>query len=248
MKRKAALALLTGALFFCPPVFAATLLRIACGGPGGVDAAGNVWQSDAPFASGGASWNTSDAAGKPFGPVPYNHLRYSANPAGSPFTLALYVAPGSYSLTLKFMEPNKTGPNQRAFSVSINGSAVIGGLDLWATAGLLKAADYAFPVVVPSDGLITIALSASVGNAVLSGIQIDGAAAPRSVIDVFRTGHQQAFTLTNTPARDGRVWVFLNGLLQLAGEDYTISGASLTFTGQVIGDTPTIQVHYSTAN
>ncbi len=68
-----------------------------------------------------------------------------------------------------------------------------------------------------------------------------------SRVDVFRTPNQQAFTLVHTPSPDGAVLVFLNGMLQLADEDYTIAGADLTFTKQTIGDAPIIQVQYWTA-
>lgn len=62
-------------------------------------------------------------------------------------------------------------------------------------------------------------------------------------IDVFQTGDTQSFTLTGTPANT-IVMVFYNGVLMAPGIDYTLSGAGLTFTGQTIGDSPTIQVLY----
>jgi hypothetical protein len=143
------------------------------------------------------------------------------------------------------VEPNKTGPGMRIFSVSVNNAPAITDLDLFNTSGLMKASDATFPVV-SSDGKISIVFAASVGNAVISGIQIDWTPTPL-VLDVFRTGNQQSFKLSHTPSSDA-VLVFLNGLLMLAGEDYTLSGVSLTFTGQVIGDGPIIQVRYSAAN
>lgn len=73
-------------------------------------------------------------------------------------------------------------------------------------------------------------------------IQLDAVDTPLLEPDVFRTPNQQAFTLSHTPANG--VLVYLNGLLMLADEDYTLTGRALTFTKQVIGDDPIIQVHF----
>ena len=68
-----------------------------------------------------------------------------------------------------------------------------------------------------------------------------------AALDVFRTASQK-YTLAHTPTSDGGVLVFVNGLLMLAGTDYTLNGTALTFTGQTIGDNPVIQVQYWVAN
>ncbi len=159
-----ALALLSG------PGFCATLVRVACGGPGGIDPAGVLWTSDTAYSAGGTVYtNTGSLA------VPFNHLRYApAAAVGVPFGFAFqFAAPGAYSVTLRFVEPNKAAAGQRIFSVSINGTAVLPDLDLFAAAGLLVPKDYTFPVNSP-DGAISIVLTPSVWNAVISGIQIDG--------------------------------------------------------------------------
>jgi hypothetical protein len=63
--------------------------------------------------------------------------------------------------------------------------------------------------------------------------------------DVFRTAGP-AYTLSAVPLGPGvpDPEVFLNGLLQLAGTDYTISGSTLTFASSDLGDSPIIQVIY----
>jgi hypothetical protein len=60
------------------------------------------------------------------------------------------------------------------------------------------------------------------------------------------TSQSQIYKLPAAPATGGAVMVFVNGLLMAPGIDYTLSGATLTFTGQQIGDQPIIQVFYWT--
>ena len=66
-------------------------------------------------------------------------------------------------------------------------------------------------------------------------------------LDVFQVT-SQSFGLNRTPAPNLPVKVYVNGLLMLGGTDYTLGVASITFTGQVIGDNPIIQVEYWTTN
>jgi len=169
------------ALFLVLASPAATLIRMACGGAGGTDPQGNVWSPDASF-TGGSTWpangsTAADRAAMAAQDIPYRNLRYS-NPPGTSLSYTFQLPPGSYSIVLKFLEPNKTAAGQRVFAVSINGAPVLSNLDLFAvSSGALKPYDDAFPVVTAS-GAIRIDLAPSVGNAVLSGIQIDGVAAP----------------------------------------------------------------------
>ena len=152
----------------CP---GATLLRIAAGGTGGTDAAGNVWQSDTLY-SGGAKWdaiNQPELAGQP---VPYRSLRYSA-PPGASFSYVIPVSPGVYKVTLLWVEPNKTAAGQRLFDVRLNGAVSASGIDLFVLAGgALKPYTRTFDVSVLA-GAIQITLTPTTGNAVLSAIQVD---------------------------------------------------------------------------
>jgi hypothetical protein len=145
----------------------ATVVRLACGGPGGVDSSGNTWAPDSGF-SGGASWvNTPPAGLVP----PYLNLRYSGGTV--PFSYTFTLPAGAYVLTLKFIEPNKAAAGLRVFSVTANGAAVVSGLDVFAKAGgPLKPYDVSAPVTV--DGVtLKLTFTATVGNAVIAGIQID---------------------------------------------------------------------------
>lgn len=54
-------------------------------------------------------------------------------------------------------------------------------------------------------------------------------------------GTNTSFTLANTPVA-GSVEVFLNGLLQTVGDDYTISGSTITYaTAPIAGDVLRVQ-------
>jgi hypothetical protein len=70
-------------------------------------------------------------------------------------------------------------------------------------------------------------------------------------VDVFQTA-AQAYTLSHTPAAGALPQVFVNGILMCGpcGNDYTIGGTTLTFTGQqtTAMDTPAIQVWYWSPN
>jgi hypothetical protein len=155
------------ALTLCSPGSAATLLRVACGGAGGTDQTGALWQPDADF-SGGALWTTADNQD-----VPYRNLRY-----GISFSYTFQFQPGNFSVILKFIEPNKTGSGQRLFRVSINGTTVLNPVDLFAVApGALAPKDYTLPVSSPT-GRLQIVFTSITGNAVVSGIQINEAPPP----------------------------------------------------------------------
>ena len=95
----------------------------------------------------------------------YQHLRY-----GTAFSYAVQDPAGPATLTLQFMEPNQTAIGGRTFSVVINGTQVLGSLDLFAVAGLLKPYEVTFPVT--STGTISLLFIGVKGNAVVSGIKI----------------------------------------------------------------------------
>lgn len=147
---------------------AATLKRIAAASPGGTDAAGHVWAPDAYF-TGGSRWDATNQAALSALDLPYRALRYSTSGAVS---YAIPAAAGDYVVTLYFEEPNKTGPGQRGFDVVVNGSTVKARLDVYAEAGgALKP--YVLTVPVTSTGTITVKLVPTLGNALISGLQLD---------------------------------------------------------------------------
>jgi hypothetical protein len=155
------------------PAFPVTVLRMTAGGKGGIDAQGNTWIADANF-KGGAAWTSANQANMATLPLEYRTLRYSAYPSGAPFSYGIPMANGSYTLVLKFAEPNKTAAGQRIFSVSVNGTIVINNLDLVVTAGTMKPYDVMIPVTAV-NGMINLVFTplTNTMNAVVSAIQID---------------------------------------------------------------------------
>jgi hypothetical protein len=150
------------ALLFAATLPAVTVVNVACGG-----------STDSGY-SGGARWTGAAIAGQA---IPFNSMR-SSSPLGSPFSYSFTLAPGKYTVTLQFIEPRADqSAGQRLLNVAINGAAVITGLDLFAAAGALKPYTSAsLPVTVA--GVLKIDVSATAGNAILSGIRIDDVPAP----------------------------------------------------------------------
>ena len=132
-----------------------------------VDSSGNTWVPDQYFSSGSTAWANTTT---PPQDAPFQYLRFAPS-----ITYTIPVTPGLYTVTLRFIEPNKTAANQRRFTVSANGQIVVPNLDLFATTGgAQKPFSYAFPVVAMSKTLtIQFTSLISGGSAVVSGIQID---------------------------------------------------------------------------
>jgi len=150
--------------------YAATVVQMACGGPGG-----GAWVPDTKV-GGGAYWTAANQSAMGAQPIPYQTLCYSSGT--TPFSRTFTVPAGAYSVTLKFLEPNKTAAGQRLFNASINGAPVAIGLDVFAAAsGALRPYDRTFQVQAPG-GFIQVTLAGTLGNALLSAVQIDTAAPP----------------------------------------------------------------------
>ena len=140
----------------CAAAHAATVANIACGSV-----------SDSGF-SGGYAWTVTNQPALGTQTAPYNALRASYGAA--PITYTLSVPAGQATVTLAFIEPNKTAAGLRKFNVTINGAVVTSGLDPFAVSGLLNPFSQKYQIT--STGTVTIVLTATLGNAVISGITI----------------------------------------------------------------------------
>jgi len=111
---------------------------------------------------GGRVW--TDAT---IGPGMWTTLKYDPK-----FSCDIPMANGYYEIRLKLVEPNKTGSGQRKFRIAVNGlSSDL--LDLFVLGGGVKKWwDLMMPVLV-TDGHVRIVLTGTVGNAVLSGIELE---------------------------------------------------------------------------
>jgi hypothetical protein len=180
---------------------AATVVRMACGGPGGTDTATNVWTADNAI-GGGIAWTATNQPALASQPVPYQSLCYSVGTA--PFSRTFTVPAGDYTVTLKMLEPTKTGAGQRMFGATINGTPVLAGLDLFSAAGgAVKPYDRTFPVSA-TGGTIQITMQSTAANALLSAIQID------SVTVVPSVWIPPTCTFASPPAapQDGQACIF----------------------------------------
>ncbi len=154
----------------------ASAYRFNVGGPAYTDpATGQGWSADQNY-SGGYGYSSGAAISGTSTPALYQTQRY-----GSAFQYQFNVAPGSYSVKLKFAELYFSSTGQRVFNAVINGQSALTNFDIVAQAGGMNVAvDRVFPVSAPG-GQITIAFSSVVNNAALNAIDIEPATSGISV-------------------------------------------------------------------
>lgn len=115
--------------------------------------------------SGGILWTHTSAGYVELGPGVWHDLRF--DPA---FSYTIPLVNGSYKVLFYLMEPNKTGTGQRRFTITINGQ-VSPVFDLFQLAGLRQQYKYSMGAFV-GNGVLRIDFRATVGNAVVSAIEI----------------------------------------------------------------------------
>jgi hypothetical protein len=159
---------------------AAFVQRVDTGGSAAfTDLAGNLWAADQPYAVGGFGFvggsafttaadiaNTSD------------DQLYRTNRNASSFEYRFDVPSDTYRVLLRFAEihPRSQSVGARVFGVSVEGTQVLSGFDVFATAGGFAALDRTFDVTV-ADGTLNIAFSRTAGNAAINAISVETAAA-----------------------------------------------------------------------
>jgi hypothetical protein len=153
-----------------PPVTGpgATAIRVNAGGPASTDSLGQVWSGDTGF-SGGNTFNVSRAVAGSSNPSQAS--LYQTERFGN-FQYQFAVPNGNYKVTLKFAEIWWTQPNQRLFSVSLNGAPVLSNFDILAQAGgPFIALDKSFTTTV-TNGQLTLSFSTLTDNAKIDAIEI----------------------------------------------------------------------------
>lgn len=152
------------------------LHRINCGGVAYTDSAGNDWSADFGFDTGGTLSTAAPIAGTD-DPTLFRSERYDL--AGPPdLTYSLPIAdPGIVLVRLYFAEIWSTGisgPGQRQFDVTIEGTLALDNFDPWGVSGgIFTAAIVETPVAV-TDGNLTIRFTSVVQNAKVSAIEVLG--------------------------------------------------------------------------
>jgi len=109
-------------------------VRIACGAKKPyTDALGNVWEADACFSGGLAVKSKGLVLGAE--PAESDGALYLGGREGKEFFYSIPVAPGLYSLRLKFAELKYAYFFQRPFNLEINGRRVLSNFDVCQAAG-----------------------------------------------------------------------------------------------------------------
>jgi hypothetical protein len=162
------------------------VLAIDCGGP----AAGN-WVADTDY----SSPSQTDGVSGPIttrgviDPAPqsvYETQRW--NPGSFSYTIPGLTAGAAYTVRLHWAETYVTGPGQRIFNVSIDGTQVLTNFDVFATAGgSYTALVENFYATANAAGQIVITFSGIVQNPFISGIEIQ-VPGPIDVLDINAGG------------------------------------------------------------
>jgi hypothetical protein len=165
-------------LFLLSIAASAQPLLINAGGPS-VDA----YQADQYF-TGGSVWAPGTPGYNPaIGTGVWATLRYAPT-----FSYDIPLPNGIYRVVFDLIEPNKTAAGQRKFAITANGQATPV-LDLFALTGGDNIPYATELLVLVGNGHLKINFVATLGNAVVSGIEIR----PPTVTGIQPTEHAIAF-------------------------------------------------------
>jgi hypothetical protein len=142
-----------------------TPIRVNAGGGRYIDSAGNVWSGDY-----GSSGGHVDVVSTTIANTNAQALYQTARWNDRVMDYSFQVTAGTRTVTLKFAETYFTAPNQRVFSVSINGQTVLPSFDVVAQEGRNAAVDRTFQV--QSTGQINIHMQGLVDDPFVSAIEI----------------------------------------------------------------------------
>ena len=142
-------------------------VRLKAGGGSYTDSAGMVWSADGAMTTASAYGGGTGAGSSD--PGLYAGGRVSS---AGPLVYTIPAANGTYRVTLKFSDPYATAAGQRVFNVSANGATVDSGVDVFARGGgANQAYDLQFTTAA-TGGSISIALTPTLGTAIVSAIEI----------------------------------------------------------------------------
>jgi hypothetical protein len=144
---------------------------------GGTAASGN-WVADTDF-SGGTTYSKSHAINTSSVTNPAAQAVYQTSRFGNfSYTIPGLTPSAAYTVRLHFAEPYWSAAGQRTFNVSINASQVLTNFDIFADSGGEYIADVkSFPATATAAGKIVLSFVTVTNNAMISGIEIDGAGA-----------------------------------------------------------------------
>eukprot|EP00171_Calliarthron_tuberculosum_P018872 IDg18872t1 len=149
---------------------AAGAIRINCGGPA---LPGIVADSPSFRQTAGSVFGFSNTGGLPIS----EYGTHSWTP-GAPLIYAIPADPAkTYKLTLRFAEnwQGAAASRSRVFDIAINDAAFQSGVDVWSLAGnlLFTPVNLVKTAVTPVGGVVKITLTPTIGNAMISGIDVE---------------------------------------------------------------------------
>ncbi|HZU08724.1 MAG TPA: malectin domain-containing carbohydrate-binding protein [Pseudacidobacterium sp.] len=150
--------------------FASVPLRILAGysGKPQMDSAGQIWEPDQYFQSGG-NWHVSaDYVANSTNPMLFEHWR------NGQFSYNVPLRPGTYELHLYFMALDRGLNSPPTFSVSMNGDLLLPDFDIYSdTMGTYVADERVFRDVHPEpDGFLHLDFTGGRSTATLNAIEI----------------------------------------------------------------------------
>ena len=153
------------------------------------------------YYSGGNTYSTTGTIDTSAVVDPAPHAVYQTERWNTPsftYTFGGLIAGAAYTVRLHFAEIYFTGPGQRKFNVSINGTQVLTEFDIVAAAGAAnKAVVTSFTVVSDAGGQIAIQFqSGSVNNPKVNGIEIRPIAPPAAPTGLSATPGNREIALS----------------------------------------------------
>jgi hypothetical protein len=153
------------------PYVGVAAVALNCGGP-----ARGEFAADAYFSTPGTLTSSTTTAIDTTGvPHPASQQVYDSNRYGNHFTYTIpNLTPGaSYDVEMHFAENYWTSAGKRIFNVAINGTNVLSGFDIYATAGgAHKAVQEDFVTAADANGILTLDFTSSRDNAQINGLRI----------------------------------------------------------------------------
>jgi hypothetical protein len=165
-----------------PPV----LLAINCGGNAFTAADGTDYAAD-QYVTGGSSYSTIDVISGTVDDALYQSERYGA------FSYSVPIPNGTYNVLLQFAEIYNTFDGARVFDVLVEGGMVVDDLDIHSQVGHDATHDVLVTAVTVSDGVLSIAAVAVVGNPKLSAFRIMSS----GPIDIDGDGIEDGWEISN---------------------------------------------------
>jgi len=196
------------------------LYALNSGGQAFTSSDGTAYSADENF-TGGTAFDTPDPIAGTSDDAIYQSERWGN------FTYNIPIVNGTYDVLLQFAEIYQTTDNGRVFDVQIEGTTVVDDIDLHALVGHDTKHDVLISGVVVSDGVLSIALSATTDNPKLSAFRILSISSPyTSWTSSTFTDDFTETALTSDPDGDG----FINLLEFAFGMDPTLGAlGSLTY-------------------